>query len=179
MHYSNPETRIIENLIGNWVIEYKQGRTTTWIADKYSVHKSTVLRRLKEMHVRIRSVGEAKLGPLNPNWLENPSVPAIHTWVRNRLPKPKFCQDCLNKPPYDLANISNEYNPKTYTRDLSNWEWLCRQCHMLKDGRLKKMYHGGATKQYEFCSVCDKPHKAKGYCERHYQQFKRLGRIIK
>ena len=59
---------------------------------------------------------------------------ALHIWVRNRIKKPKFCQYCKTKRPYDLANISQKYK-----RDLSDWEWLCRKCHMIKDGRLKNL----------------------------------------
>lgn len=64
---------------------------------------------------------------------------AIHVYVRNRLPKPKVCPDCETLPPRDLANISPSYDPKTYTRDLSNWRWLCRRCHMVSDGRLENL----------------------------------------
>lgn len=56
---------------------------------------------------------------------------ALHDWVKRRLKKTKFCQRCIRKPPYDLANKG------LYTRDLSQWEWLCRKCHMIKDGRYK------------------------------------------
>lgn len=57
---------------------------------------------------------------------------ALHSWVKRRLPKPTLCESCDISAPYDLANISQEYK-----RNLSDWEWLCRRCHMLKDGRLK------------------------------------------
>ena len=62
----------------------------------------------------------------------------LHRRIRRIFPKPEFCNDCKINPPYDLANISNEYK-----RDISDWEWLCRQCHMLKDGRIK-----GLEKRY-------------------------------
>ena len=55
----------------------------------------------------------------------------IHAWVRKRKLKPKFCESCNTIPPYDLANISGEYK-----KDVSDYEWLCRRCHMKKDGRL-------------------------------------------
>jgi hypothetical protein len=53
-------------------------------------------------------------------------------WVAKRLLKPLLCVDCKKLPSYDLANIS-----QNYSRDLSDWEWLCRKCHMTKDGRLE------------------------------------------
>jgi len=58
---------------------------------------------------------------------------AIHIWVLMRKPKPEFCVDCGIKPPKDLANISQKYK-----RDINDFEWLCRRCHMFKDGRLAK-----------------------------------------
>jgi hypothetical protein len=62
------------------------------------------------------------------------SLPAIHIWVKKRLVKPKFCSDCFKNPVYDLANISQKYR-----RNLTDWEWLCRKCHMTKDGRLQRL----------------------------------------
>jgi hypothetical protein len=53
---------------------------------------------------------------------------AIHLWVRARLQRPDSCQDCGSMKPLDLANISQQYK-----RDLTDWEWLCRRCHVAKD----------------------------------------------
>jgi hypothetical protein len=70
----------------------------------------------------------------NPAWKgDKVGLTALHNWVRRRLLKPKLCQECGKKPPYDLANKSGKY-----LRDLSDWEYLCRSCHMIKDGRLVK-----------------------------------------
>lgn len=55
-------------------------------------------------------------------------------WVRKNKLIPDRCEDCHQVKPLDLANISQEYK-----RDLSDWEWLCRLCHMKKDGRLEKL----------------------------------------
>jgi hypothetical protein len=63
---------------------------------------------------------------------DNASLPSIHIWVKRRKPKPEFCEECKIKPPRDLANISQEYK-----RDVNDFEWLCRKCHMYKDGRAK------------------------------------------
>ena len=78
---------------------------------------------------------EAKLAERNPNWRgDSPGMPALHEWVRYRLVEPAVCSQCgQSAPPLDLANISQKY-----LRDLSDWEWLCRKCHMLKDGRLER-----------------------------------------
>lgn len=77
----------------------------------------------------------------NSNWKgDKVGYDALHAWIKRHKTKAKMCNDCGLVPPYDLANISQEYK-----RDLLDWEWLCRKCHMAKDGRLeafKKMRVG-------------------------------------
>ena len=78
---------------------------------------------------------KSKLSEKNPMWRgKNVGYTSLHEWVRRRFKKPEFCQDCKQNPPKDLANISQEYK-----REVSDWEWLCRYCHMIKDGRLKEL----------------------------------------
>jgi hypothetical protein len=80
----------------------------------------------------------------NPMWKgESVGYGGIHSWIRRRNNKPALCEQCGIKPAYDLANISGKY-----TRNLDDWEWLCRHCHMKKDNRLKnlKSYRGDIYK---------------------------------
>lgn len=85
-----------------------------------------------EARERIR---KAKLGEKNPMWGgDNIQLRSLHKWGERHIKKPKFCICCKIVPPRDLANISQEYK-----RDITDWEWLCRKCHMTKDGRIKKM----------------------------------------
>lgn len=70
-------------------------------------------------------------GNKNGMWKDKPGMTALHGWIKLRLAKPLACNNCGEVKPLDLANISQEYK-----RDLSDWEWLCRKCHMTKDGRL-------------------------------------------
>lgn len=60
---------------------------------------------------------------------------AIHVWIRKNKAKPLYCEDC-SKVTHDLevANISGEYK-----RDINDFEYLCRKCHMEKDGRNEKL----------------------------------------
>ncbi len=44
----------------------------------------------------------------------------------------EMINECI---PLDLSNKSGKYK-----RDLIDWEWLCRRCHMIKDGRLDKLH---------------------------------------
>jgi hypothetical protein len=107
-------------------------------------------------------------GNKNPMWKGNKVTKTpLHLWVKSRLSKPKLCQDCKQKPPYDLANKSGKYK-----RLLTDWEWLCRGCHMKKDGRLKKL-HGRVykIKPPVICIVCKKlkKHRGLGACKRCYE----------
>lgn len=173
MHRSNKETPHVLNSYASWVSLYSSGMSCPDIAKRFGVDKSTVHRRLKEGGVKIRSRGEVKLAALNPMWKSNKAkYGALHIWVKSRVPRPDICPNCNQRPAIDLANISPEYNPKTYTRDLENWEWLCRKCHMTKDGRLSRMYRGGSKIIYTGCFKCNRPHHCKGYCTKHYYHYR-------
>lgn len=68
----------------------------------------------------------------NSNWKgDDVRYSALHSWIKSRLKKPKLCQNCGEGIAFDLANKSNKY-----LRDLSDWWWLCRKCHMIIDGRM-------------------------------------------
>ena len=57
---------------------------------------------------------------------------AIHKWLNRNKPKPDKCEECgkMTKK-LDCHCISEKY-----TRDINDYMWLCRICHMEKDGRL-------------------------------------------
>lgn len=94
---------------------------------------------------------------------------ALHDWVRRRIKKPKLCVACKQREARDLANISG-----TYQRDLSDWEYLCRKCHMDKDGRNEQLRKSGKSRKLspKLCEVCSKEfHRGSGmhtakYCSR-------------
>mgnify|MGYP001568121201 CR=1 FL=1 len=70
----------------------------------------------------------------NPAWKgDNVGYYGLHNWVRKRKPKPAICENCKERKPRDLANISQQYK-----RDINDFEWLCRRCHIIKDGRLNR-----------------------------------------
>lgn len=95
------------------------------------------------------------VGQENPMWRGSKvGYTALHNWAKRRLPKPESCQDCHTATTFlDLANISQQYK-----RDLSDWEYLCRSCHMAKDGRLTLIQSFNIEKRYpdKKCRVCDK-----------------------
>jgi len=80
------------------------------------------------------------MGAKNPQWKgDDVGYLALHNWIRRRKEKPVFCEKCNRRKPYDLANISGKYK-----RDVNDFEWLCRKCHMEDDGRIDnlKINHG-------------------------------------
>jgi len=80
-------------------------------------------------------IGKANLGERNGMWKgDNVKKLGLHLWVRRNKPKSFLCEECQKKEPYDLANISGKYK-----RDINDFEWLCRSCHMLKDGRMNNL----------------------------------------
>ena len=85
----------------------------------------------------LKPLAESMTNSKNHQWKgDNVQYVAIHDWVYRRLTKPTSCQDCGKAKPLDLANISQEYK-----RDLDDWEWLCRSCHMKKDGRITELHN--------------------------------------
>lgn len=94
------------------------------------------------------------IGPKNGMWKGNEvSYTSLHEWINNNKPKSKLCENCGIKRPYDLANILGEYK-----RDISDYEWLCRRCHMIKDGRLDKMVKNNINAFYHL-GIKHKGHK--------------------
>ena len=80
----------------------------------------------------MRGKSRTNVGEKNGQWKgDKVGLSALHEYIGNRLIKPKACEMCGKEKPLDLANISQEYK-----RELTDWEWLCRTCHMTKDGRL-------------------------------------------
>jgi len=76
-----------------------------------------------------------KLGNKNPMWKgDTVGCGKLHEWIKRHKPKKELCECCNTNKSYDLANISGEYK-----RDINDFEWLCRSCHMRKDGRMKQL----------------------------------------
>ena len=80
-------------------------------------------------------VSLSKMGEKNPVWKgDKVSYSSLHEWIQNHKPKLEFCENCNKNKPFDLANISGEYK-----RDVNDFKWLCRSCHMKEDGRLNNL----------------------------------------
>ena len=96
----------------------------------------------------------SKLGKNNPQWKDDVGYAALHIWIQARLQKPKKCSCCGKIKKLDLANKSRKYK-----RNLNDWEWLCRKCHMIKDGVTKMLIeYGKNSRKYGMiiCKNCGK-----------------------
>ena len=77
----------------------------------------------------------AKKGALHHNWKGSKvGYRALHDWITRHKTKPELCEECQKQPPMDLANISGLYH-----RDINDYRYLCRSCHMILDGRLERL----------------------------------------
>ena len=75
---------------------------------------------------------ENKSNEKNHNWKGDAvGLRSLHYWIRSRKHKPDFCEICNKKEPCDIANISGEYK-----RNVDDYQWLCRRCHIIKDGTI-------------------------------------------
>ena len=64
-------------------------------------------------------------GPEHPRWKgDKIDKGPLHLWIHYNKPKPDLCEECHNTPPTLVHNI-----PKTYTRNLDEWKWICYKCH--------------------------------------------------
>jgi len=70
----------------------------------------------------------------NPMWQDQPNYAAVHVWINRNHIKPKLCEYCNKVSKLDLANITGIYN-----RDLKNWKYLCRKCHIISDNRINNL----------------------------------------
>lgn len=81
---------------------------------------------------KVRRMKARKTNWIRPTW-DNLLYESKHAYIRRHKPKPLFCEECHKVSPIDVANISG-----LYLRDINDYRWLCRKCHMKSDGRLEK-----------------------------------------
>lgn len=82
-----------------------------------------------------KKIGKANTGSKNGLWKgDDVGYGPLHSWIKNHKPKIKFCEVCNKKKVLEIANVSGKYK-----RDINDYMWLCRSCHMKSDGRLKNL----------------------------------------
>lgn len=68
-------------------------------------------------------------GEKHYNWKgDDVKYGSLHDYIRYYKKKSDICEHCKINKSIDLANISGEYK-----RDINDFVWLCRSCHMKMD----------------------------------------------
>jgi len=117
-------------------------QATKDLISKANTGKKRTKKQIKQMSIRL--LAREMKGINHPLWKgDNVGYTQLHAWIRTYYPKPKLCEICKKKPPYDLANISGEYK-----RDINDFRWLCRKCHMKSDGRYDKLKQQKGTHHF-------------------------------
>lgn len=111
----------------------------------YQIHKEQCKKSTSERYHRLHpNATYGVKNENNPMWKGDKVVLiSLHGWVRRHKPKPKLREKCHQLPPYDLANISGKY-----LRNINDFQWICRKCHMLSDGRMRNL------KQFQKGDLC-------------------------
>ena len=98
------------------------------ISREFKIPKSTINYWLNKFKIS-RGRKKINLREKNGMWKgDKVGYCALHNWIEYNKSKPEFCEECKKNKHYDLANISGKYK-----RDINDFEWLCRSCHMKKD----------------------------------------------
>jgi hypothetical protein len=125
-------------------MESKRGkyfRTKEWkqAMSKRLKGKPSPIKGIKRSEETKRKLSLSKMSEKNPNWkVDGVGSPALHYWIRRHKPRVALCENCKKQKPLDAANISGEYK-----RDINDFKWLCRHCHMMEDGRMKNLINQG------------------------------------
>jgi len=130
-------------IIGRWLKRFNILVRSKSEATKLAMNKPEIKKKFLEANRAFhknpeyrKKMSENRKGEKNPNWKgDNVSISALHSWIKDHKPKPNFCEICNKKTDkLDCANISGEYK-----RDINDFQWICRKCHMKNDGRLEKV----------------------------------------
>jgi hypothetical protein len=152
-HYKNRFPFINKkSLYQDYIIENK---TIKEIGRKYSVSQSTIWVRLKKNGIKIRKSKDINHEKNNGMWKgDKVGYHGVHDWIKKHMISPKICS-CCSKLNIDLTNISGKY-----LRDINDWKWQCRRCHMKEDGRMNNLKKGknkkGGFKMIKKEQVCPK-----------------------
>lgn len=91
------------------------------------LNKGNLGKKFTESHRK--KISKRLKGKNNGMWKgDNVGYSSLHEWIKNHKPKKSYCEICKIKKSYDLANISGKYK-----RDIDDYLWLCRSCHMRFD----------------------------------------------
>jgi len=103
----------------------KKKKSVKEISLEFGIALSSIYKRLKFFNLT-----KSRIGKENKMWKGNKvKYNALHDWIKKHKPKSMFCECCGKvTDKLEVANISG-----LYKRDISDFRWLCRSCHMKMD----------------------------------------------
>lgn len=128
----------------------------------------------REVHSNLK---KECIGEKNHNWTgDNVSYEGLHLWIKRHKPKSDKCEHCGKNGKLDAANLSGKYK-----RDIKDFRWLCRKCHMKIDGRIKRKNKYGRfikNKCY-FGDKCGEPEHNQCDCGLSPETTREIGHYLK
>jgi len=111
----------------------KKKMSLSEIGKKYQTSGSTIFHYMKRYEIPSRKLSDAlKLRDFknekHPNWKNQPKIPSLHRWIEKNKSKPLQCEICKRTIKLELSCTDHKY-----TRNIEDYEWLCRSCHRKKD----------------------------------------------
>ena len=102
----------------------------------YQKSRKQILETKKEYRERNKETLNKKSREFRENFKEKFgfSHSGIHSYIKKRFPKPNKCNICCKEGILELSNISGEYK-----KDLFDWQWVHKKCHMGYDLGLKTL----------------------------------------
>lgn len=95
-----------------------------------------------------KKISIANIGSKNGQWKGNDvSQKALHDYIKYHFENPGKCEICGSTKFVELSNKSN-----LYFREFKDWEWVCRRCHMTKDGRINNLRQF-KPKKIKICTI--------------------------
>lgn len=91
-------------------------------------------------------------GAGNGQWKgDKVGYPGVHAWVKKIYAKPELCELCKERKATDLHNKNS-----LYKRNIKDWIYLCRKCHMDIDGRNERLRQNGKARKLPdtTCHTC-------------------------
>ena len=132
------ETRSLEPLDQryrekDWIyLQYITNKNSIYkIADMCNTSTPTILTWLEKFGIKRRNSSDYLSNEQNHNWRgDEASSRSKRRWLYKRYPTPSKCQNCG-----ELKDIDLSFNHKLgdHTRNIKDYEWLCRKCHVLRD----------------------------------------------
>lgn len=121
------EQKTSNSTIYRWLKKFNIPRRTKSEARKIAINKPELRKKISE------AMKGKRINEKHPLWKGgNAGYRALHDWVRKNKPMKIKCETCGN-----VRKLQASHKNHNYSRDLSEYRWLCSSCHKKYDINLK------------------------------------------